>query len=1045
MKLAELSVKRPVTTAMIYIAMVVLGLVSLPMLGVDLMPDIEIPAVSVITGYEGAGPEEIETLITEPMEESLSTISGVSEVISLSKEGISAVTLRFDWGEKIDEAINEVRDKVDLARMRLPDEAEKPVIVKFDVAMAPILVIAITAEENYPNLQKIVKDRIIDPVKRIKGVAAATPHGGLERQIRVDIDRDRMIALGISYEQVKAALAAQNMSIPGGNIRTGYKDYLLRTPEEFTSAEEAGEVIIAQRNAIPIKLKDVAAVYDAFKERTYDGRINGLRGMAVMIMKQSGENTVNVARRVVAELEVLKKDLPPDVKPIIVMDNSEFILASVKNLRDSALWGCFFVFLVILFFTLSLRASAIVAVSIPISLIVTFLLMRLAGYTINTTSLASLAVAVGMVVDNAIVVVDNVYRHRQRGQRAEEAAIFGTQEVGVAVMASTLTTVAIFAPIIFVGGITAIIFGQFASIMTMALMVSLFTAIMLVPMLCSKFLIIHGTRPSRPTFSYLYDLGEKLLIGLENGYIRFLKWSLNNKKTVFAVCVLLLVWSVGLVKFVGTEFFPEEDQNRLIVNFELPIGTRYERTGEVAVQIEKIIRENVPELKDLFIRWGVFGSGEAGQFATEEESYKGLAYVSLVPKEQRSASPGRIIERLRKITDRIPGAVTRYSAEDPLLGMMFGSGRNLAVEIYGHSMDDARKYAEAVKNALASVQGVTDIEISRQEEKPELKVVVDRDKASRLGLDVRTIGKTIETFFAGTTASKFREAGDEYDIEVRLQLQDRNRIEDLRDVMIDAPAGGQVHLADISDIQVGYGPTKIERKDQARYITVSADVRGRDLGSAVADARQAIDKIQAPAGFTYKFGGAEKEKEDAFNLLIAATVLGMVLVYMVMASQFESFRDPFIIFLSVPFGFVGVIISLALAGFTMNVVTFIALILLVGIVVNNGIVLISYIGILRRRGFDLQSAIIEGGRNRLRPVLSTTITTLLGLTPLMLSRGSGSEVWVPFAVTSIGGLSLGTVITLVLMPALYSVFESRKKNSQLVTAQAGAVVGKVQV
>jgi len=1045
MKLAELSVRKPVTTAMIYIAMVVLGMVSLPMLGVDLMPDIEIPAVSVITGYEGAGPEEIETLITEPMEESLSTISGVNEVISLSKEGISAVTLRFNWGEKIDEAINEVRDKVDQARMRLPDEAEKPVVVKFDVAMSPILIIAVTAQENYPNLQKIVKDRIIDPVKRIKGVAAATPHGGLERQIRVDIDRDKLVALDISYEQIKAALAVQNMSIPGGNIRTGYKDYLLRTPEEFISAEEAGEVIITQRNAIPIKLKDVAAVYDAFKERTYDGRIDGLRGMAVMIMKQSGENTVNVAKRVVAELEVLKKDLPPDVKPIIVMDSSEFILASVRNLRNSVLWGCFFVFFVLMFFLRDLRASAIVAVSIPISLIVTFLLMRLAGYTINTTSLASLAVAVGMVVDNAIVVVDNVYRHRQRGQRAEEAAIFGTQEVGIAVMASTLTTVAIFAPIIFVGGITAIIFGQFASIVTMALMVSLFTAIMLVPVLCSKFLVIHGIKPSRPMFSYLYDLGEKLLAGLENGYIRFLKWSLNNKKTVFAVCVLLLVWSVGLVRFVGTEFFPEEDQNRLMVNFELPIGTRYERTGEVALQIEKIIRDNVPELRDIFIRWGVFGSGEAGQFATEEESYKGLAYVSLVPKEQRSASPGQIIERLRKITDRIPGAITRYSAEDPLLGMMFGSGRKLAMELYGHNMDDARNYAEDVKNALASVPGVTDIEISRQEEKPELKIVVDREKASQLGLDVRTIGKTIETFFAGTTASKFREGGDEYDIEVRLRLQDRNRIEDLRDVMIDTPAGDQVHLADISDIQVGYGPTKIERKDQARYITVSADVRGRDLGSAVADVRKTIDKIQAPAGFSYKFAGAEKEKEEAFNLLVAATLLGMVLVYMVMASQFESFRDPFIIFLSIPFGFVGVIVSLALTGFTINVVTFIALILLVGIVVNNGIVLISYIGILRRRGLDLQSAIIEGGKSRLRPVLSTTITTLLGLAPLMLTRGSGSEIWVPFAVTSIGGLSLGTVITLILMPALYSVFESRKKNSRLVSEQARAVVGKVQL
>jgi HAE1 family hydrophobic/amphiphilic exporter-1 len=1032
MKLAELSVNRPVTTAMIYIAIVVLGLVSLPMLGLDLMPNIEIPAVSVLTAYEGAGPEEVETLITEPMEESLSTISGVDEVISLSKEGLSSVTLRFKWGEKIDETINEVRDKVDQARMRLPDEADKPVIVKFDIAMAPIMIITVTAQESYPNLQKIVKDRIIDPLKRINGVAAATPGGGLERQIRVDIDRDKLAALDISYEQVKAALASQNMSIPGGNIKSGYKDYLLRTPEEFTSADEAAETVLAVRNGIPVKLKDIADVRDFFKEQTYDARINGRTGMAIFIMKQSGENTVEVAKRVAAKLEVIKKDLPPDVNAKIVIDNSEFILASVRTLRNSVLWAVLFVFLVILFFLRDLRASIIVAVSIPISLIVTFLLMRLAGYTINTNSLASLAVATGMVVDNAIVVVDNVYRHRQRGQRAKEAAIYGTNEVGVAVMASTLTTIAIFAPIMFVGGITAIIFGEFAAIVTMALVVSLMSAIMLVPMLCSKFLVVHGTRPTTPLFNYLYALGEKLLAGLEAGYIRFLKWSLNNKKTVFATCIILFIWSAGLVKFVGTEFFPEEDQNSMMLTFELPIGTRFERTGVVAEQIQEIIDKNVPEKKDLFIRWGVFGSAETGSFATQEETYKGLAYIALVPKEHRRTTPAQIIERLRKITDRIPGAVVRYSAEDPMLAIMFGGGRKLAVELYGHNMDVARKYAESVKNALASVAGVTDIELSRQEEKPELKVVVDREKASRLGVDIRTIGKTIETFFAGTTASKYRDAGDEYDIEVRLQLSDRDRIEDLRDSLINAPSGGQTHLADIADIQVGCGPTQIERKDQARYITVSADVRDRDLGSAVADAQKAIDKIKPPAGFSYKFAGAEKEKRDAFRLLLGATLLGMILVYMVMASQFESFRDPFIIFLSVPFGIVGVIATLALTGLTMNVVTFIALILLIGIVVNNGIVLISYIGILRKRGLDVESAILEGGKSRLRPVLSTTITTLLGLAPLMFTRGSGSEVWGPFAVTSIGGLSLGTVITLILMPALYSVFESRKKNSQQV-------------
>ena len=1013
---------------MIFIAMVVLGLVSMSLLGLDLMPDIEIPAISVLTTYEGAGPEEVETLITEPIEDSLSTISGVDEVISISKEGLSAVTLKFEWGQKIDEMANEVRDKLDLADARLPEEAENPVIFKFDLAMVPIAIIAITAEDSYPYLQTIVDDQIVDPLKRVKGVAAATPRGGLVRQIRVDIDRDRLAALNLSVAQVNLALAAANKSTPGGNIKSGYKDYLLRTPEEFSNPEEVAEVVIARRNGIAIKLKDVADVRDYFRERTYGVRVNGKKGMAVFVQKQSGENTVEVARRVAAELEEIKKNLPPDVKPKMVMDNSEFILASVHNLRNTVLWAGFFVFIVILFFLRDLRASIIVATAIPTSLIITFLLMWLAGYTINTDSLASLAVAVGLVVDNAIVVVDNIHRHRQKGQRPKEGAVFGANEVGVAVVASTLTTISIFVPIIFVGGITAIIFGQFAAIVAMALVASLFTALMLVPMLCSRFLKVRDADSPKPVLDIFYNWGERFLTGTEQLYVKFLNWSLQNRKTVFISCIVLFVWSIGLVKFIGTEFFPQQDQNRLMAYYELPVGSRYERTGMVAQQLQSIVENHVPERRDSFIRWGVYGSAEGGHYAMEEESHKGILFISLKPKSQRNVSPNELITRLRKITAKVPGTTIRYSAEDPLETLIFGAGGKLAVELYGHNMDDARDYAQAVKPAMESVEGVYDAEISREEEKPELKIVIDREKASKLGLDVQTIGETIETYFAGRTATKYRERGDEYDVEVRLRPGDRDRIEDLRDVLISTPTGGVVSLDNIAKIEHGVGPTIIERKDQARYITVSAQVSGKDLGSAVSDVRGAIDKIPAPPGFSYKFAGAEKERKEAFRLLVVAVGLGMVLVYMVMASQFESFRDPFIIFFSIPFGIVGVIIALALTGQAMNVVSFIALIMLVGIVVNDGIVLISYIGILRRRGLDVYSAVLEGGRSRLRPVICTTFTTVLAMTPLALARGEGSEIWVPFAVTIIGGLLVGTVITLVLMPTLYSVFEGSKNS-----------------
>jgi len=1023
MKLAQLSVNRPITTLMIFIAMVVLGLVSMSMLGLDLMPELEIPAVSVMTAYQGAGPEEVETLITEPMEDTLSTISGVDEVISISKEGMSAVTLRFNWGEKIDEHVNDVREKIDLIRERLPEEAENPLIFKFDLSMIPIAIIAFTAEDSYADLRDIVDDEIVDPLKRVRGVASVTVRSPLLRQIRVDIDRDKLAALNLSVTEVNLALAAQNISTPGGNIKTGYKDYLLRTPEEFSSLQEVAEVVVARRNGIPIKLKDVAEVRDFFRERTIGVRMNGQKAMAIFIQKQSGENTVDVAQAVREKLDEIKKNLPPDVKPKMVMDNSEFILASVATLRNTVFWAVFFVFIVLLFFLRDFRAAIIVAVAIPTSLIITFLLMYLAGYTINTDSLASLAIAVGLVVDNAIVVVDNINRHRHKGERPKEGAVFGANEVGVAVIASTLTTISIFAPVIFVGGIAAVLFGPFAAIVTMALVASLFTALMLVPMLCSRLLRVHNPDSSRSILDFFYRFGEKVFTKMEQLYVKFLKWSLNNRKTVFVSCIVLLVWSIGLVGFIGTEFFPEQDQNRVSVEYELPIGTRYERTGVVAEQLQTITENNVPERRDSFIRWGVYGSGGGGHFASEEESYKGILFISLKPKRQRDASPRELIKRLRKITDKVPGATVRYSAEDPLMGLMFGSGGQLAVELYGHDMDEASVYAESVKSAMATVEGVEDVQISRKEEKPEVKVVIDREKASNLGLDARTIGKQVETFFAGSTATRYREGGDEYDVEVRLQPKDRDRIEDLRDVPISMPGGGQVSLANIAEIQQGLGPTKIERKDQARYITVSAEISGRDLGSVAKDVRKALDKIPAPPGFSYKIAGAEEEKQEAFRLLVIAVGLGMVLVYMVMASQFESFRDPFIIFFSIPFGIVGVIIALALAGQAMSVVSFLALIMLVGIVVNDGIVLISYLNILRRRGLDVYSAIIEGGRSRLRPVVCTSCTTMLALTPLALSKGEGSEIWVPFAVTIIGGLFVGTVITLVLMPTLYSVFE----------------------
>jgi HAE1 family hydrophobic/amphiphilic exporter-1 len=1031
---------------MFFIALVVLGLVALTRLGLDYMPEMEIPAISVITSYRGAGAQEVESRITEVMEEQLSTVPKVDNVSSVSSEGLSMVVLQFDWGVNLDEAASDIRDKVGLAKGFLPDEADEPVIFKFDLAMMPVMVIGVTAQESWEKLDKIVDDKITEPLKRVPGVATAIRRGGLEREIQVYLDRDRLRGFGLSTNEIIQRLAAENLSNPGGHLKMGDMDYLVRTPEEYSSPEEIKNLVITYRNGTPIYLGDVASVGDAFEETNFEARIDGKRGMAVLVQKQSGENTVEVAKRVSAELEKIKADLPPDVQLKMVYDASEFIRETVRNLRDTLLWAGLFVFLVVLFFLRNPRASLIIITSIPTSLIVTFLLMHLAGYTLNIVSLSSLVIVIGMVVDNAIVVLDNIHRHREQGERPAQGAIFGTSEVGVAVMASTLTTVSIFLPIIFVGGITSIIFGEMAAIITMALLVSLLTALTLTPMLSSKWLRISsvatpGATQNRPHRSEaatnpsqggrrtggFFALSERVFTALESHYSRLLHFSITHPKSVIAGAALLLAFSVGSIRFVGTEFFTEVDQNFFTLEVELPIGTRYEKTGEVVQKIRHIMRDNIPELDADFFRWGSAAlEGGPQTFGREEASYTGFGWVKLVTKTEREDSPKEIIERIRPMLERIPGAKVWFSTEDPMAGLIFGGGRLLSVELYGYDLESARDYAQRVAAALSEVSGVRDPDISRKEEKPELQVRVDRQKAANLGLNVSDIGKTVETYFSGTTATKYREAGEEYDVMVRLRQEDRERIEDLSDVFITTADGRQIKLSQLADVNLGLGPTKIERKNQGRFITVSADIYQRDLGTVVQEAEEKIAKLPRPPGFSYEFTGAAEEMSEAFRLLLLAAALGMGLVYMVMASQFESFRNPFIIFLSIPFGFVGVVWALAITGKALGVVAFIGIILLIGIVVNNGIVLISYIGILRNRGLSVAEAVVEGGRARLRPVLMTTTTTILGLTPLALSRGVGSEEWVVLAIPVMGGLAVSTLVTLVLMPTLYSVFEGRR-------------------
>ncbi len=674
-------------TAMLFIVAIILGLVSLTRLGIDIMPEIEIPTVSVITSYQGAGPREVESRVTEVLEERLSTVSNLDRIESISQEGVSSINLKFDWGINLDEATNDVRDKVDFAQTFLPEDVDDPIIFRFDFSMMPILVLGVTAQESYPILQDLLDERVVDPLKTVPGVATALIWGGLEREILVEVNRTRLEAYHLSVDQVIDALRKENLSLPGGHLKTGKMDYLIRTPEEL-EIPEIGNIIVAIRDGTPIYLKDVAEVRDTFKEETAKVEVNRRPGLNLIVQKQSGANTVRVTERVLKKLEELKKNLPPDVKINVVRNMSEFIRLSIAILRNALFWGGLFVILVILFFLRNLKGSLIIACAIPTSLIITFVLMYLADYTLNWISLTSLAIAIGLVVDGAIVILDNVYRHRELGERPSEAAIFGSSEVGKAVIASCLTTVAIFLPLIFIKGVVGIMFKQMAFVIILALLASLATALILIPMLSSKLLRLR--KEEKGPLRRLYKRSERWFGIVEERYKVLLGWALENRKKVILGAAALLLSSFLLTPLVGTRFMPEQDAGLFMTNIELPIGTRMEETGKVMKAIGEIFSREVPETEASFARWGYQEAGFRSPIIRDEGSHIGMAVTKLVPIRERKRSSREIVESLRPLLTSFPGAEVRFSTEDPMAGLLLGGGKPLTIEVWGYDLDVGR-------------------------------------------------------------------------------------------------------------------------------------------------------------------------------------------------------------------------------------------------------------------------------------------------------------------------------------------------------------------
>ncbi|MEW6171040.1 MAG: efflux RND transporter permease subunit, partial [Candidatus Omnitrophota bacterium] len=923
-------------------------------------------------------------------------------------------------------------------------------------AMIPIAFLGITANESYNELYDLIDKRIADALRQIPGVGTVQLEGGLQRQINIWVDRHRLEGYGFSILDIQNILKKENVTQPVGNLKSGLTDYLIRLPGEFVHPDEINLVILGKRSGKVIYLKDVARVEDSFKEVTTEVKINKNLGLLLMIQKQTDTNTVEVAQRVKKKLKELEATLPPDVKMYFIFDTSKDIINSLNSLKSSLWFSIILVILVVWFFLRQVLPSFIIALTIPFSLLIAFVYMFLTGKTINTISLSSLAIASGMVVDNAIVVVDNVFRRLEKGNRPKEAAIFGTSEMFLAIAASTFTTMVVFLPMLFISGVVGILFAELAVIVTATLLASLFTATTFSPMLCSKWLKSRDSssvshRPQK-LFSKFYELSEKWFKSWEEFYSRSLGWCLFHKKIVIFGFLGAFILSLFLTRFVGNEFIPNEDTGDLRLTVQLPIGTRLEETQKLSKIIEDMLSSDVPEARFYYARSGSV-SGQGRVFNRTSGSNVVIAGVKLVPKDKRRRSVEEIGETLREKIQRIPGVIkTDISVGNPLGRLIAGTGgKAVQVEIIGYSFQETDALALKIKEMIEKIPGTVDTTISREHNRPELNIKIDREKIGALGLDMQTIASSLKTFIEGSTATRYRERGESYDIYVRLQESSRGKIEDIENLSIALPLLSektvleplenlasttnseirQIKLSNIANIQEAKGPLEIERQNRERVVTVECNTYKRSMGKVVEDIKKELKNIVIPSDIMINIGGEAEEQKKAFKDLFLLLILGICLVYMVMAAQFESLLDPFIVMFSIPFTFIGVILGFILTGQTLSIISFLGVIMLMGIVVNNAIVLISYINILRARGLSMLEAVTLGGRERLRPVLMTTITTLVGLLPLAISRGEGSETWNPLGITMLGGLTVSTLITMLFVPTLYAAFEGRvRKNNK---------------
>ncbi len=1021
MNVTRLAVHRPVLTTMVALVVVILGGVSLARLPVDLMPDITFPTLSVATSYEDASPEEMEELVTRPTEQALSAVPGVEEVNSTSGMGTSQVRLSFAWGTDLDAAANDIRDRLDRVIGRLPEDAERPMLRKFDLASFPIMVLGASSRLDPVEMRRIIDDRIKYRLERVPGVAAIDVWGGREREIHVNLDPDRLKGLELSLDQIISRVRAGNVNVPAGNIERGIYDVLIRTPGEYRSLDEIRNTVVTVREGVPVLLREVATVDDTWPRITRIARVNRQNGVQMSVNKQSGTNTVDVARRVRRELVLLARDIP-QIRLVPITDSADYIERSITNVGTTAMYGGLLAVLVLLVFLRSVRSTGVIATAIPLSIIATFALMYFCGFTLNIMTLGGLALGIGMLVDNSIVVLENIYRLHESGVPAERAAVDGADEVASAVIASTLTTVAVFLPLVFMRGMSGVMFRQLAYVVAFALLCSLGVALTVVPMLAAR--LFRAPRREHAAHSGLLErarrMGTGFTEGMESGYRKLLHAALGHRLIAVAVPVAMLVGALALIPLVGSELMPASDEGEVRIDGEMEVGTRVDVVDRQFRRIEAIVAEQVPELRHMVTGVGGGGFRAAG-------SHTGNLRLSLVPAAQRDRSSEEVSAALRAALSGIPGMTVRVRAGQGMMRMRGGgSSEAVQVDVRGYELDIGDALAARVEEVLAEVPGVTDVRLGRESGTPEELVRVDRRKAADMNVTVDAVGNMLQTVLTGTRATNYREGGDEFPVIVKLKDAERMDLRDLLDLTITNADGQPVVLRNVVTVEPETGPVRITRKDQERVVTVSANISGRDMGSVVRDAAEKLRSVPVPRGFSIAFVGDYEDQQEAFRELLLSIILALILVYMVMAAQYESLRDPFVIMFSVPEAAIGVILLLLLTNTTFNIQSYIGCIMLGGIVVNNAILLVDQTNLLRRRdGLPLREAIEEAARRRLRPILMTALTTSLAMLPLALALSEGSEAQAPMARALIGGLLSSTLITLVFVPVVYSVFERK--------------------